>query len=233
MTAASLLEERLSHSSQAFQGGGHAFQELLETSRLLMSAILNVTNLVQVFSDVAVGNEAVDIRALDLRDVIQDALSISRLRSEEGRYTFALKGADERTGTAIWFGDRQLLIRALVHVMNNIADHAYPGSGGQVEITVSRAASSQKPALAISVQDFGVGIDTSLADKLFDPFFTTARGRSHKGLGLAVFYNIITGPLQGQINLRSTLGSGTTVTLTVPKRLVPREEKPLRPPLRS
>ena len=68
--------------------------------------------------------------------------------------------------------------------------------------------------VAIHIQDDGPGIDPDDLPQVTKPFFTRkARGR---GLGLAT---IATGMerLNGSVNIESTFGNGTTVTLTFPK----------------
>jgi len=43
----------------------------------------------------------------------------------------------------------------------------------------------------LSVSDSGCGIDPSLMDKIFNPYFTTKEQGKGTGLGLAVVYGIV------------------------------------------
>ncbi len=67
----------------------------------------------------------------------------------------------------------------------------------------------------VSISDTGCGIKEENLKNLFDPFFTTKPIGKGTGLGLAVSYGIIVDH-NGQINVDSTLGKGTTFTITLP-----------------
>ena len=70
-------------------------------------------------------------------------------------------------------------------------------------------------SVQIDIQDNGSGIDPSHLDKLFDPFFTTKPVGEGTGLGLAISYGIIQDH-DGEIEVHSELGVGTTFTIRLP-----------------
>jgi PAS domain S-box-containing protein len=68
----------------------------------------------------------------------------------------------------------------------------------------------------ISIRDYGVGISPENLPRIFDPYFTT---RKHaRGLGLASAYSVIR-KHDGQINVDSQVGRGTTFHLYLPASL--------------
>jgi signal transduction histidine kinase len=70
-----------------------------------------------------------------------------------------------------------------------------------------------RDALAIECTDDGPGMPPDVADRVFEPFFTTkAKG---SGLGLAIVRKIVDAH-DGQIDLQSTPGRGTTIRVTLP-----------------
>jgi signal transduction histidine kinase len=65
----------------------------------------------------------------------------------------------------------------------------------------------------ISIEDSGAGILPEHMDKIFDPFFTTKCDGT--GLGLAVCHGIIQRH-EGEIDLQSAPGKGTTASIRLP-----------------
>ena len=67
----------------------------------------------------------------------------------------------------------------------------------------------------MTISDNGSGIDPAILKKIFDPFFTT-KGNAGTGLGLYVSYNIVK-LHNGTIFVKSTVGKGTKVLISLPK----------------
>jgi two-component system nitrogen regulation sensor histidine kinase GlnL len=96
------------------------------------------------------------------------------------------------------FGNRDLLIQALLNLVKNAAE-ALPASGGQivlstafqqgVRLAVGGGGQRVDLPLLIAVQDNGRGIPEELQRHLFEPFVTTKPGG--KGLGLALVAKIV------------------------------------------
>jgi two-component system sensor histidine kinase HydH len=106
--------------------------------------------------------------------------------------------------------DLDLLHQAFLNLLLN-AIQAMPESG---EITITTRPLAQGKGEEIILQDSGEGIDPQALKKAFNPFFTTKEKGS--GLGLPIVKSIIESH-QGAIKIDSTLGEGTTVTLTLPE----------------
>ena len=110
--------------------------------------------------------------------------------------------------------DRDMLRQVVLNLLGN-AYQAMP-DGGNVTVSVS----VDNGHVRIGVADTGTGMSNEVRSRLFEPFFTTkARG---VGLGLAVTKRIIDAH-EGEIEVRSAEGQGTTFTVTVPRILVPRQ----------
>jgi len=106
-------------------------------------------------------------------------------------------------------GDIGQLQQAVVALATNAID-AMPDGG-----TLTLRGSQRGARVLVEVRDTGVGIAPENMTKIFDPFFTTKDVGRGTGLGLAVCYGILSDH-GGRLDVRSTVGVGTTFTLTLP-----------------
>lgn len=72
--------------------------------------------------------------------------------------------------------------------------------------------------VAISVTDSGCGMGPDVMAHLFEPFYTTKKMGKGTGLGLATVYGIVN-QNNGAIDVESSLGNGTTVTIYLPRHV--------------
>src|SRR5437899_241620 len=99
---------------------------------------------------------------------------------------------------------REVFTNLLVNALE-----AMPG-GGACRVRVR----GDGDKITISVDDTGCGMSEETRRRVFEPFFTT-KGARGNGLGLAVVWGIVQRH-QGTIGVASTLGHGTTITVTLP-----------------
>ena len=104
---------------------------------------------------------------------------------------------------------RQALLNMIKNAMNAME------RGGRLDI----CARSDGDNVKIMIRDTGCGIERDKMSKIFEPYFTTKA--SGTGLGLTVVYKIMK-EHGGDISVESTVGEGTTFTLTLP---VPSDER--------
>jgi signal transduction histidine kinase len=104
--------------------------------------------------------------------------------------------------------DSGLIAQATANLVTN-AIQAMPG-GGMLVVVSRRAASG---GVEIRVSDQGVGIPPENLDKIFRLYYTTKTEGS--GIGLAMVYRIVQ-MHDGRVDVESTVGKGTTVTLSLP-----------------
>jgi two-component system NtrC family sensor kinase len=101
------------------------------------------------------------------------------------------------------------LQQAIIALATNALD-AMPERG-----VLTIAARNDSNAVIVDVIDTGVGIATENLPKIFEPFFTTKEVGKGTGLGLAVCYGILT-EHGGTLDVQSSVGFGTTFTITLP-----------------
>ena len=72
--------------------------------------------------------------------------------------------------------------------------------------------------MKFAVSDTGIGIAPEDQEKIFDRFYRVDKARSREmggnGLGLAIAQELV-GLYHGHINIKSTLGKGTTFTIAL------------------
>lgn len=66
------------------------------------------------------------------------------------------------------------------------------------------------------IMDNGPGIDESIINKIFNPFFTTKEIGAGTGLGLSISYDIVVNKHSGQLLVTSKTNEGTTFTMKLP-----------------
>jgi PAS domain S-box-containing protein len=136
-----------------------------------------------------------------IKKVIDDALTHSTI---PGNIEVAKKLDAELPQVEI---DTDQVHQVLVNMILN-AVQAMP-DGGKLTI----GARGKKEFLEIEIADSGCGIPEEAIDKIFDPLYTTrAKGI---GLGLAVCKAIINRH-EGNIEVKSEVGKGTTFTIKLP-----------------
>jgi signal transduction histidine kinase len=106
-------------------------------------------------------------------------------------------------------GDEGQLQQAVIALSTNAID-AMP-DGGRLTLRTR----NDDGIVLVEVSDTGVGISPEHLTKIFDPFFTTKEIGHGTGLGLAVCYGIVT-EHGGRLDVQSTVGAGTTFTMSIP-----------------
>jgi PAS domain S-box-containing protein len=101
----------------------------------------------------------------------------------------------------------------LMQVFLNLFINARQAMNKSGTIIVGAKSSIMQKEVIISIKDNGCGMTQEVADRIFQPFFTTKAGGS--GLGLAIVASIIKNH-NGAISVASAPASGTTFTITLP-----------------
>ncbi|GJM22648.1 MAG: hypothetical protein DHS20C15_25630 [Planctomycetota bacterium] len=95
-------------------------------------------------------------------------------------------------------------------------------AGGRLSLVVLR---SSEREVSLRVSDTGQGMDAELRERVFEPFFTTKQDSGGTGLGLATVRELVS-EQDGRIEIDSTPGEGTEITVTWPAARAPRYRVP-------
>ena len=108
------------------------------------------------------------------------------------------------------YGDQLQIENALMNICLNAQDAMQ--SGGRLRVETR----SNDTDVWVRVVDNGCGMDEETRLRAFEPFFTTKPVGKGTGLGLSMVYGV-TQQHNGVVDIASTLGEGTQVTLRFPK----------------
>lgn len=150
-----------------------------------------------------------ELAAVDVDDVIADALARCRLAAESAEIEITV---DPPSGLQV-HGDATLLVTALSNLVDNAVSYSPPGS----PVSVSRRLADG--FVEIAVTDRGLGIEVQHQERVFERFFRVDPARSRAtggtGLGLAIVKHVAANH-GGDVRLWSRPGTGSTFTLRVP-----------------
>lgn len=178
--------------------------------------LLDVVNAVLDVARAESGRLEMDLRDVDVHDLVDDVLPTLR----------ALATAAEVTLT-IDVGPHPLWVRAdparLREVLLNLVDNAakYTPAGGRIVLGAVR----REGAVKLSVADNGIGIPVEAHERIYEPFFRVPgsapqREQLSTGLGLALTKRFV--DAQGaSLSFTSRPGAGSIFTVTFPTRDTP------------
>jgi signal transduction histidine kinase len=106
------------------------------------------------------------------------------------------------------------LVQVLINILNNAADALEENEKNARHIWIN--VNIRGKNLQISVEDNGGGIDESIMDKIFEPYFSQ-KSKNGTGLGLYMAKMIIDNHIGGTLDAENT-EKGARFTLTLPKK---------------
>ncbi len=106
-----------------------------------------------------------------------------------------------------------VLMNFIVNAMDSINEKGI--KDGKISIILYNKIYNNKKYAVITIKDNGKGIDSSIINRIFEPYFTTKPRGKGTGLGLTVAYNYVKS-LGGMIFVNSKIGEGTKFDILIP-----------------
>ncbi len=219
LTSCSIIPESVKALNGLLEGDEVSFDDLERVlkrldgaSNLLVSNLTRASDLVTRFKRTSADQSSETIRSFNVLEVVQDVRS-------------SLNNVFKRTGIDCRidcpddlkvYSQPGALGQLLTGLYMNAFRHAFAEGRESGIITISAQRRGADGRIVLTFVDTGRGIPEEHMDKLFEPFFSTARDKGGSGLGLYIAYNIATMQLEGDIRCQSRLGRGTRFIITFP-----------------
>ncbi len=183
-------------------------ERIIRSQRHLLGIINDLLN----FSRIEAGKIVYELEQVDLRQVIESvALMVSPLAGAKQITVNRIECSETTIATA----DRAKVEQIVINLASNAV--SYTEQGGWLTLKCG----VDEETVWASVSDNGIGISPDKLDAIFEPFVQVGRtlstGHHGTGLGLAISRDLARG-MKGELTVTSTIGQGSTFTLTLPRR---------------
>lgn len=193
---AKLLEEQLENC-------GHNDPQSLEHLDVLRTEIARIGNVLDSFKDYA-KVEHLKRTQIDLLTLVSEMVRLMTPEARKKSIQLIIEYHPE--GSPYGYADETRLRQVILNlILNGLQSMDHPG---RIVLSINRSAGY----IYISITDQGHGIPKSVADHIFDPYFTTKR--DGVGMGLAVCRKIIR--LHGGDLTFESRDKGTCFTISIP-----------------
>gem|GEM_PF-716452 len=150
-----------------------------------------------------------------LADVVDTSVRIIGPRANTGQVSVMSTVSSELPQVYV---DERRLKQILLNLLSNAVKFTH--SGGEVSVSADLNGDG---SLSFTVADNGIGMDVQETEKAMSPFGQVDSGlnRKHEGTGLGLPLTVGLVELHGgTLQLKSTKGAGTAVTITIPQERV-------------
>jgi two-component system phosphate regulon sensor histidine kinase PhoR len=154
--------------------------------------------------------------AIDLKELVEDVAA--RLAESASKKSVTIALSEEESAENAEITKIRGVRRILDEVVMNILDNAikYNVEGGSVTVFLENTASHA----LLSVTDTGIGIPADEQERIFERFYRVDKSRCSAVEGTGLGLSIVKHGVKlhgGEIEVKSTVGAGTTITLKLPR----------------
>jgi len=148
----------------------------------------------------------------DINENIKEAVEITKVGTKAKNIDFIIE-LTENIPSLPLIADQiqQVFVNILLNAVDAIQEKKDDTSRNKIVVK----SFIEDESVIINFEDTGPGIPEANYTKVFEPFFTTKKQGKGTGLGLWVSYGIVKS-FQGDIKIKSTLGSGTSFIINLP-----------------
>ncbi len=193
-----------------------AFTTFLDTmkeeSDLTLKNLKHASELISGFKMIAVDQSSHEMRRFELNGYLHEILNTLHPQLKKTSHEVLIECPEDIYMDSYPGALFQILSNL---IMNTLIHGFYELENGLITIHVTELESR----VQIVYEDNGRGIPPEDLSRIFQPFYTTARGRGSSGLGLHIVYNLAHNVLMGDLTCHSVVGNGVMFNMTIPKKV--------------
>lgn len=172
----------------------------------------NIVSDLEMITKIEAGIAKLNKEKFEIRQLLLDVAADLQNQAEKAEINITIKNKEHQEFHI--YADREGVQKVLINLISNSIK--YGKKGGETILSIFDV----DEFVLIEVSDDGLGIDSQHLNHLFDRFYRVEKSRNRNiagsGLGLSIVKHIV--EAHGQdINVRSTLGEGSTFGFTMPK----------------
>ena len=212
------IELSVSLVQRAYNDKSPEFDSILtRTIEVVRRQVANMRDIARDFYRFA--GEHREPARVDAREVVEEQLALHAAWAADEGVALSLAPAREGAPAPIVLADADEIRRAVLNLVSNAIEATVgegTGRGGGEAPSVEAAVDATAERVRITVRDTGPGIAEDVAERLFEPYFTTRS--SGTGLGLAIVRRVVE-DLGGSVSLENVVtgGRGAVATIDLPR----------------
>jgi len=179
---------------------------------LLLSRLEHVTRLIDDLG-VYSAPTAEDFSPTNLGSVVRDAVAVG---ADRGEQTIVAEGAVKQVIEVPQAIVIDALADRLLRAITNLVANAYQAMEAGGTLTIRALVNGDR--VTLTVEDTGTGMTPEAIEYARLRFRSTRRVQGGTGLGLPIAVRIIADDHRGELEIESTPGQGTKITITLPVR---------------
>ena len=192
-------------------------QDMQNLIASMQSGATRIRDLVVSFRSFVRLDEA-DQKAVNIHDGLESTLVLLQSQLNETQYRPAITIQNDYTELPLVFCYPKQLNQVFIYLITNAIEaidrlskvHALE----QPCIVICTTRTDHQ--IVIEISDNGIGIETEIQSKIFNPFFTTKDVGQGMGLGLTNSYRIVSEIHHGHLKFHSQVKQGTTFKIELP-----------------
>jgi len=220
VTGVSLIHEKVDLFGQLVKEGNVRKSEidLLITDLnkgcdLSSNSMSKVANLINQFKTISENLEVETLQEFEVFDLISKRAEVILMLLKKDKPIISVSGSKE-----VILGYSEALNKVFNQLITNSIDHAFENTvNPKIEIEISKVAKH----IEITYQDNGKGIDSSIVNDVFEPFYTTTMSHKNLGIGLSIVYNLVVQVMQGNIQCKPNQDKGIMFCISLPLAVKP------------